>query len=70
MEQTTACRLLQEELDGYEWYEEEEEENTGTVTANDSGEPSAVAKNTSLHPPRPASSRSHHGAHSRPSSTR
>ena len=67
-EQTTAARKLQDELDSYEWYEEEEEENTGTVKTNDSGDTGAVPK--ANHPSRPPSSRSHHGSHSRPSSTR
>ena len=69
-DQTTAYMQLQDELDNYEWYEEDEEDNTGTVKANECGEGGAIAKNNSLHPPRPQSSRSHHGAHSRPSSTR
>ena len=47
---------------------QEEEENTGTVKANDSGDTGAVPKTN--HPSRPPSSRSHHGSHSRPSSTR
>ena len=64
-DQTTAARKLQDELDSYEWYEEDEEENTGTVKANDNGDTGAVPK--SNHPSRPASSRGHH---SRPSSTR
>ena len=67
-EQTTVARKLQDELDSYEWYEEDEEENTGTVKANDSGDTGAVPKTN--HPSRPPSARSHHGAHSRPSSTR
>merc|ERR1712223_1121649 len=64
-DQTTAARKLQDELDSYEWYEEDEEENTGTVKANETGDTGAVPK--SNHPSRPASSRGHH---SRPSSTR
>ena len=67
-EQTTVARQLQEELDGYEWYEEDEEDNTGTVKANEAGESGAVQK--ANHSSRPPSSRSHHGGHSRPSSTR
>ena len=66
MEQTTTCQRLQDELDSYEWYEEEEEDdNTGTVKANDCGETGAIPK--SGHSSRPPSAR---GAHSRPSSTR
>ena len=64
-DQTTAARKLQDELDSYEWYEEDEEENTGTVKANENGDTGAIPK--SNHPSRPASSRGHH---SRPSSTR
>ena len=65
-EQTTVARKLQDELDSYEWYEEdEEEENTGTVKANESGDTGAVPKTS-----RPPSARGHHGSHSRPSSTR
>lgn len=66
-EQTSACMQLQDELDSYEWYEEDEDDNTGTVKANDSGECGAIAKSNHSRPP---SARSHHGGHSRPSSTR
>merc|ERR1712061_697516 len=55
----------EDELYSYEWYEEDDEENTGTVKANENGDTGAVPK--SNHPSRPASSRGHH---SRPSSTR
>merc|ERR1712110_454735 len=65
-EQITSCKQLQDELDGYEWWEEDDEEAAGK--ANESGQSGAVPKIN--HPSRPPSSRSHHGPHSRPSSTR
>ena len=65
-EQITSCKQLQDELDGYEWWEEDDEEAAGK--ANESGQSGAVPKIS--HPSRPPSSRSHHGPHSRPSSTR